>query len=259
MFKEIWKKIKILAVAITVVGVVLSISIGLAVSDLMSGAMSVLVFFAIAVGGSLVFWVSSFCLYAFGELVENTYYTRKITEENREILKEMLCKNGNDVTETRQGQVERKQESTRRHEPVRKKLVEEEEIVEIVEEVVEEEIYEDDDVAELVVPTRSPKTQTSEQEDLKHCPRCGERVNALFVSPNVGDANGGKVCRQCLASISDIIEMDEEDQNDDELVENAENLCPRCGKRPGAMNVTFKGKSYKVCMQCYTRGFFERV
>lgn len=68
MFNEIYKKIKMLAKVITIVGVIASCILGLffiVVDDEFR-----LVGVLILIGGSLMSWVSSFVLYGFGEVIE---------------------------------------------------------------------------------------------------------------------------------------------------------------------------------------------
>lgn len=68
MFNEIYKKIKMLAKVITIVGVIASCILGLffIVADDEFRLVGVL----ILIGGSLMSWVSSFVLYGFGEVIE---------------------------------------------------------------------------------------------------------------------------------------------------------------------------------------------
>ena len=74
MFINIGSKIKGLAKIITWVGVIGSFLIGLTFMALFysNGTLELLAGFAIVLIGSLLAWVSSFILYGFGELVENS-------------------------------------------------------------------------------------------------------------------------------------------------------------------------------------------
>ena len=67
MFRNIGKKIKILAVVCTIIGIIASVIVGVIL--LSQGIMMGL---AVIVGGIIVFWIGSWYTYAFGELVDNS-------------------------------------------------------------------------------------------------------------------------------------------------------------------------------------------
>lgn len=71
MFSNIGGKIKTLAMVLTCIGIIASVSAG--ISMLATGDEDlVLIGILIAAFGSIVSWVSSFVLYGFGQLIENT-------------------------------------------------------------------------------------------------------------------------------------------------------------------------------------------
>ena len=70
MFSNISGKIKTLAQALCWIGIVGSVISGLAMMG--SGGDLALLGFVVIVIGSLLSWVSSFTLYGFGQLIENT-------------------------------------------------------------------------------------------------------------------------------------------------------------------------------------------
>ena len=67
MFDEIGRKIKILAKCITIIGIIIFVIYGIIIF-----ANYRLLGLAIMLGGSLLSWISSFMLYGFGHLIENT-------------------------------------------------------------------------------------------------------------------------------------------------------------------------------------------
>lgn len=72
MFKNIGGKIKGLAKVICIVGIAISIVVGIGmICSGYNGAM-VGMGFAVMIVGSLVSWIGSFFAYGFGELIENT-------------------------------------------------------------------------------------------------------------------------------------------------------------------------------------------
>ena len=76
MFKNMGGKIKGLTKFVCWVGIIISIltGVGLALAGMESGAETEAIVsgIAVAVGGSLLCWISSFVAYGFGELVENS-------------------------------------------------------------------------------------------------------------------------------------------------------------------------------------------
>ena len=68
MFKNIGGKIKTLAIAITSAGILVSIFLGFVLSDKDNLKLGIL----IAIVGSLISWISSFLLYGFGQLIDNS-------------------------------------------------------------------------------------------------------------------------------------------------------------------------------------------
>ena len=83
MFENIGRKIKSLAVIDFVLGSILCIIAGLALiiqSDRYNPTATA--GFIVLIAGPLVFWISSFCLYGFGELIEKTC-------ENNALLQQM--------------------------------------------------------------------------------------------------------------------------------------------------------------------------
>lgn len=67
MFDEIGRKIKILAKSFTVIGIIIFVIYGIIIFT-----NNRLLGLAIMVGGSFLSWISSFVLYGFGHLIENT-------------------------------------------------------------------------------------------------------------------------------------------------------------------------------------------
>jgi hypothetical protein len=77
MYRNIGKKIKILAQVIAWIGIISSIISGfyfwgLSAESRDNGAMLIVAGFATMIGGSLLSWISSFVLYGFGELIDKT-------------------------------------------------------------------------------------------------------------------------------------------------------------------------------------------
>ena len=91
MYKNIGGKIKKLAFILCIIGIVVSVILGLLIgvgigsvvgsitsssyygsSGSGGGASGILLFILIAGGGSLLSWISSFTLYGFGQMIENT-------------------------------------------------------------------------------------------------------------------------------------------------------------------------------------------
>ena len=69
MFENIGKKIKGLASVVTWLGVLMSFVIGIIIfNSVDSGFLA----FVIILGGSLISWISSFFLYGFGQLIDNS-------------------------------------------------------------------------------------------------------------------------------------------------------------------------------------------
>ncbi len=89
MFDNIGKKIKTLAVVLTVVGIAASIIIG-AYLFLFIG----IVCLVVMVVGPLISWIAAFALYGFGELVDKTAET---AETNRRLLDIISHQNGIDL------------------------------------------------------------------------------------------------------------------------------------------------------------------
>ncbi len=78
MFGNIGGKIKALAQVITWIGIIVSILIGI-ITMSTSGPVGIL----IAVAGSLISWISSFILYGFGQLIENSDELVRLLSENK--------------------------------------------------------------------------------------------------------------------------------------------------------------------------------
>ena len=96
MFKNIGKKIKTLAKIVCCLGIILFVFLGFLVSMnyfqqkmVLFGIFSFLIY---AILGSLFSWIGSFCLYAFGELVDNSKTVVDLQKENLRI-QHMLLKN----------------------------------------------------------------------------------------------------------------------------------------------------------------------
>lgn len=70
MFDNIGGKIKALASAMAIIGIILSVTIGLVLFGIDDDMIPVGV--VIMVVGSLISWIGSFLLYGFGELIEKT-------------------------------------------------------------------------------------------------------------------------------------------------------------------------------------------
>ena len=73
MFENIGGKIKTLATVCTIIGIVVSIAVGIfygAEADFLAGLLIIIL-------GCLSSWIGSFLLYGFGELIENTTEIRK--------------------------------------------------------------------------------------------------------------------------------------------------------------------------------------
>lgn len=70
MFNNIGAKIKGIAQFITVVGIIICIIAGFVIMTIDEDL--IIVGLLVMVLGSLIFWLSSFILYAFGQLVDNT-------------------------------------------------------------------------------------------------------------------------------------------------------------------------------------------
>ncbi len=75
MFDRIGSKIKGLASIITVLGIIASVIISIplfSLTDKTNNGVWLLLGLVIMIGGSLLSWVGSLCLYGFGELIERT-------------------------------------------------------------------------------------------------------------------------------------------------------------------------------------------
>ncbi len=73
MFDNIGKKIKILAVVITWIGIAICVFIGIGLFSLHNNTAGV----AVILAGSLLSWLLSFVLYGFGEIVDTALWLRK--------------------------------------------------------------------------------------------------------------------------------------------------------------------------------------
>ena len=75
MFDNIGNRIKVLAVILTLLGIVASFIVGTVFLDfeyVEDKTLRIIIRLFIIVGGSFLPWVSSFLLYGFGQLIENT-------------------------------------------------------------------------------------------------------------------------------------------------------------------------------------------
>ena len=90
-FQNIGKKIKTLAVIVSIVGVVVSIICGMTVMTGNAG-----VGLLIAILGSLASWVSSFFSYGFGELIEKT--TEIANNTKKDIKVEIVNEDKNEIS-----------------------------------------------------------------------------------------------------------------------------------------------------------------
>ena len=77
MFNNIGSKIKSLAIVVTVIGIVVSIIIGLSIIEhsISYGLFTIII-------GCFISWVSSFFMYGFGELIEKTSQIAENTEKD---------------------------------------------------------------------------------------------------------------------------------------------------------------------------------
>lgn len=92
MYNDIGGKIKILAKVIFIVGMMASIIIGFTIC-FTSDDMLIIVGLLVMVVGSIVAWISSLCLYGFGQLIENSdiiaaEYNRKEEAHQKKCSKE---------------------------------------------------------------------------------------------------------------------------------------------------------------------------
>lgn len=93
MFNNIGKKIKTLAKIICWVGIILSIFLGFLIAISFKNILTGILFLMFyAVFGSLLSWVGSFSLFAFGELVDNSKIMVGLQKENLRI-QHILLKN----------------------------------------------------------------------------------------------------------------------------------------------------------------------
>ena len=98
MFKNIGKKIKVLAVVFCVLGIIGSLIAG---GTLLDGWGTEAIGAAIMIGGSLLSWISSFVLYGFGELVDNsTIIANSIKEKTYETISEVSQNNNMNLSNT---------------------------------------------------------------------------------------------------------------------------------------------------------------
>lgn len=92
MFKNIGKKIKVLAQVFTWLGILAFLALGIFIAFLgfmNEEAMIILLGIIIAVIGFFVSWIGSFILYAFGEIADSTEQTKKLIELQNAILHKM--------------------------------------------------------------------------------------------------------------------------------------------------------------------------
>lgn len=92
MFENIGGKIKTLATVICAVGIMVSLVLAVVFcvqEEILSGI-------GVLIGGCLGSWVGSFCLYGFGELIEETSITRQI---NADILTQLKAVSGEESSE----------------------------------------------------------------------------------------------------------------------------------------------------------------
>lgn len=80
MFENIGSKIKALASVACAVGIAVSIIGGIIVMCTVEELIGI--GFVVMIGGSLLSWLSSFVLYGFGELVENSAIVARKTEQS---------------------------------------------------------------------------------------------------------------------------------------------------------------------------------
>ena len=73
MFTNIGKKIKVLAIVLTVIGILAYVIIGvIIIANSRHNDELVVIGIAIMIIGSLMSWLSSFILYGFGQLIDNS-------------------------------------------------------------------------------------------------------------------------------------------------------------------------------------------
>ncbi len=94
MFDNIGSKIKKLATILAVCGIVASIIDGVLILKLGNGTVgSIITGIALIIAGPLISWVSSFFVYGFGQLIENTEVIaensekKSVSESNKELKK----------------------------------------------------------------------------------------------------------------------------------------------------------------------------
>lgn len=93
MFNNIGRKIKVLASIIAWIGIIASIIVGVnfivqSTDDIFADIPYTLITLGIGIMivGSLLSWLSSFLLYGFGELIENSAIIAKNTSTNQKII-----------------------------------------------------------------------------------------------------------------------------------------------------------------------------
>ena len=84
MFDDIGGKIKKLATFFSFIGIIISILVGIILTVIFN---SVLFLLLIGGLGSLFSWIASFCLYGFGQLIENSDKAVELLSKNNTINK----------------------------------------------------------------------------------------------------------------------------------------------------------------------------
>lgn len=100
MFDNIDQKIKALAQVVCWIGIICSVISGIAL--IASGEGLLLVGFIVIILGSLISWVSSFTLYGFGQLIENSEISCGNTYEIHKLLSNKVPEYKNTSVPTRE-------------------------------------------------------------------------------------------------------------------------------------------------------------
>lgn len=94
MFNNIGERIKKIAKIVTIINFVLSSALGVGwiVAVLVSTSLPFLAVFAplVVAIGCLLSWIGGMFIYGFGELIERTKETERLTEETNKLVKSIL-------------------------------------------------------------------------------------------------------------------------------------------------------------------------